>query len=527
LLSSKFKEDRKQVYKMCLADEIFEGIPLAQHLAEATATEASFSMENFAEANCIPGVGRLDDTGVGPAATELESNRDRCEQDMVASPTPFAIHDIGDVDVTHPCKLVDYHLYLHWFEQGKDQHHRRNCMYLFDGHVCTPFTYAEFLESKKGQRWQSPTGQDQKLLFAILPVVKHEPHGARFDGRHYVLGYDLEIEEFFVRYFEWVPDLSDIGTVWYHGTPMYFFSMWALYSMMKKSLNNDGERVEIEHLSVSTYCGQPEHHEDPGLEIVIVVQCCQWLLDFADIILPREEWFNGRVFKDQLVECMSQWRLVLDHASYKAWNDARNKPPREVYYRRKWIELVNHELYSFDDSKSVRSLHDEDWHVFSQEACDAIRKDSWGRYQKGTQQYFRDVFMAPNSESNLYEAEMLKRFENDHGCVMVPPPATPSGEPASQGVEPSPPATEGRAQNGEDPEERAKMLIVFNRLLDSMEVDPEVDSDTESDGGDVQLDAGNPADNEGEGEGREIIPFRVRRIRWRRDSGYNFPLFGS
>ncbi|KAL1967535.1 hypothetical protein VTN77DRAFT_3050 [Rasamsonia byssochlamydoides] len=507
---------------MSLPDDVFEDMSLGKLFAEASPDEESFSMKDFVEGNVTltAGVPRLDeDADVEQPTTELEDELAGYEQDVDAADavdTIFGVDDIDEIDLTHPWRLIDYNLYLNWIQKGKDEHYRRNCMYLFDGYDCFPFTYGDFFESKTNGGWElGTTGPERKLLFAILPVAEYGP---RFDGVHYVLGFDMDCEEFFVRSFNWLPEVSDIWSVWHEGVPLYYFSIWVLYAMMKKSVNNKDGIVDILSLSVTTYCEIEMNNDDPGLEIVIVIQCCQWILDFADIILPQEPWFNAQVFKDKITEYMGQWRSILERASYQAWNAVRDMPPKEVYCRRKWCDQVALDLYSFGESKKVESLRGQNWNAPSQEYCDKVRRESWARYQKETKDYFQQAFTEPDSAACVYSAETLERRKQNCGCMICSVPVTVSSQKPVMPVSNSS-STAGVAPEGEEKDNDIHLSTMLARILNPVKEHSENDTATNTNHGAAQV--GTKVLLPAFGEPQEgQVPFRPRRLRLRRDSGF-------
>lgn len=519
---------------MSLLDDVSEDLSFDQLFTETSSDKEYFTMNNFVEGegNLTPRVRRFrgisfeqpefenDDAGSdgeGDVTPRLQRfHYAGSEHDVGEAEDIFGVEDIDDVDLSHPWRLIDYNLYLNWIQKGKDQKHRRNCMYLFDGYDCFPFTYKDFVKSKTNDGWQLPTtGPQRKLLFGILPVAEYGP---RFNGVHYVLGFDLDCEEFFVRSFNWLPEVSDIWSVWHEGVPLYYFSIWVLYSMMKKSFNNKDGIVDILSLSVTTYCEIEMNNDDPGLEIVIVIQCCQWILDFADLILPQDPWFNAQVFKDKITEYMNEWRQILARASYQAWNAVRDMPPKEIYCRRKWCDQVTLDLYSFGESKKPDSLRGQTWQAPSQAYCDRIRRESWERYQKETRDYFQQAFTEPDSEAFVYTAEMLGRHKKEHGCVICSPPVTISPQKAlMQASSSSSSASPSTTYNGEEQDDDIHFSTRFARLVNAIEEQrPQNDTIPNCEAAQeatraLQRAFGDPDE--------EVPVFKPRRVR-RRDSGY-------
>ncbi|KAN0084706.1 hypothetical protein V8E54_001173 [Elaphomyces granulatus] len=299
------------------------------------------------------------------------------------------------INVIHPWKVIDYHLYLNCVEAGKNLDQRRNCMYLFDGFDCRPFLYREFFD---GDSFGLIVGEEPVLLFAILPLA--DP-GPSFNGVNYLLGFDFRADEFFVRRFTWIPaDISDIWSIWADGRVVYRFTIPVICDILRHSTSGEGDRLDIQRLSASPMCEVPYTDDDPGMEMVIVIQCCQWLVDLADVLFEGQAYLEVDRFKQDLTSYMNEWRSVLQRASFRAWSALSNIISNAAHSHGHSKHQFIRDLYTLEYSSHRRSVAVTSWHAPSQDTCDRIRKDYFKQLREqakeDVQKRFEELFSKPD-----------------------------------------------------------------------------------------------------------------------------------
>lgn len=285
------------------------------------------------------------------------------------------------INVVHPWNIVDYHLYLTCIENGRGEHAKRHFMYLFDGSWCRPFPYCNFFR-EEGERADpfSPekVGHAPQLLFEILPIAERGPY---FNGMKYLLGFDWNAKKIFARRFTWIPDeVEDIWTVWEEGQTVYQFSIPELQQLMRSSLNDWDDCIDVTCLSSSEHCLIKGLGDGPGLEMVIIIQCCQWITDMAEVFWKNED--EIRWVKDELFGISHEWRLVLQRASHRAWFALEDGMPKEADVRKALMDKVISDLCSFNQSKMIETMNDGSFHAPSEETCERIRQRCWDQYRE-------------------------------------------------------------------------------------------------------------------------------------------------
>lgn len=519
--------------KIRLSSELGEGkLSLGRMIAEAFPDEESLYRDETPEAQAC--------TGSEISGNKADGDNSKVEQtpklegDSSASSGKAAFKEttasdgvaakVKAVNVVHPWNVVDYHLYLNSVEGEKDERERRNSMYLFDGSDCRPFLYDEFFNPETFD--PAVVGDELKLLFAILPLA--EP-GPSFNGVQYLLGFDLREQIFFIRCFYWLPeDISDVWSVWNEGHFVYQFSIAAIYTIMKESFNNEDGKVNITPLNFSPYCDvlADDTDNDPGMDMVIVILCSQWVVDLAHVLFKDDDVARVQGFKNELDGYNNQWRLVLQRASYRAWFALRDGLPKQQACGRKssWSQVMS-DLYTFDKSKEWGSMVNKSWRAPSQNTCDRIRQRCWNQWRKEGMEHvekrFEQLFTKPDASSRHPAFFSL-------GSPKTPPPVVqPESRPASP-TSVSPPSdgivapmselTESDTQSSHDD---ISLAIMLRSMLDFAKMKPEMDTpDNRRRVGALMTDLGIPAvDRESEEHKRAVV-------RQKHDSGYGYDAEG-
>jgi hypothetical protein len=306
--------------------------------------------------------------------------------------------------------VIDYHLYLNCVEAGKNLDQRRNCMYLFDGFDCRPFLYREFFD---GDSFGLIVGEEPVLLFAILPLA--DP-GPSFNGVNYLLGFDFRGDEFFVRRFTWLPaDISDIWSIWADGRVVYRFTIPAICDILRHSVSGECDRLNIQRLSTCHMCEVPHTADDDlGMEMVIIIQCCQWLVDLADVLFEGQTYLQIDCFKQDLISYMSEWRSVLQRASFRAWSALRNIISNTTHSHDILKYQLIRDLYTLEYSSHRQSMPVAPWCAPSQDTCDKIRKEYFKQLRKQAMEdvnkRFKELFSEPDDSLKKSPDEILSEM---------------------------------------------------------------------------------------------------------------------
>ncbi|KAE8354460.1 hypothetical protein BDV28DRAFT_130982 [Aspergillus coremiiformis] len=248
--------------------------------------------------------------------------------------TPELTMQEGDSSdtVSHPWEVVDYHLYLCSVEGGQDTHARRNGVFVYDGIDCHPVYYSELLEERAFEPCN--VGEEPQFLFWDLPIADLGPS---FNGRHYVLGFDYNNRTLFARHFDWIPHKTDdLWCVWDLGFTMYSVTIPDLIILLESGLSED-VHIGLGLLSSSPYCIAMGSSDDPGMEIVITILFCQWVLDFAEAIFEQDGNVM-EIFKERLTHYMEECRIILARASYRAWFASQDGYTKAAYQRNSSID---------------------------------------------------------------------------------------------------------------------------------------------------------------------------------------------
>ncbi|KAE8379432.1 hypothetical protein BDV26DRAFT_291301 [Aspergillus bertholletiae] len=291
--------------------------------------------------------------------------------------------------VSHPWEVVDYHLYLCSVEGGKDTHARRNGMFVYDGIDCRPVYYSELLEEHAFEPCN--VGEEPQFLFWDLPIADLGPS---FNGRHYVLGFDYNTRALFARHFEWMPSKTDdLWCVWDLGFTMYSITIPDLVILLESDLSED-MHVSMGILSSSPYCIAMGSCDDPGMEIVITILFCQWVLDFAEAIFKQDGDIIKR-FKERLAHHMEECRIILARASYRAWFVSRGGYTKAMYQRNSSIGKFTSDLFTFNKSVEDGSLKTQSWRAPGLDTCNMLRHQDRAQRKTETEQRLESLFTTP------------------------------------------------------------------------------------------------------------------------------------
>lgn len=328
------------------------------------------------------------DDSNGEVVSDLFKSRElpkpKDSEDSKAS--PFA------ASVIHPWHIVDYHLYLLQIEGKKDITARRNGILLRDGVDCRSLSYEEMFDVDTFD--PDLVGEEPSVLFAALPVPEHR---VQFHGTTYVLEYDWNLRCLYARHFLWVPeDLRNVECVWTEGIIIYCVSITDIISVMKTALDERYRRIEF--LSNSRCTTSYVAHDDPGMELVVAYQFCQFTVDFAEAILPDETDDAIEQFKSELTDIMEEIRLTLQRASYRAWFAVREGLSMEKFSRKVSFDRYLNDLFTYNKSIEEGSLRGKKWRALGLNTCKKIRDTDAKNRRARNEQRLQDVF-APLEQS--------------------------------------------------------------------------------------------------------------------------------
>lgn len=259
----------------------------------------------------------------------------------------------------HPWGVVDYHLLLSAAER-RTLEERRNCMYLINEDGCVRVREGDLFDDQ----YFGPVGmkRNPKLLFSMLPVAEAATKGQRFFGeQHYILGFDFNKQAFFARHFHSVSDDDeDIWGEWTKGDTVYSVTVPELLDLLNATFSGK-YRVDRGILSSTRY-HVSQHQpvfDDPGLELTIVIQFCQWMIDCADVVIRGDdEWLTRYMISAKFGRHMETCRAILHRASYRSWFAYREGTGAADYKRKLIIDVMASDLYLIKESSS-RRLRDE------------------------------------------------------------------------------------------------------------------------------------------------------------------------
>ncbi|OJJ38610.1 hypothetical protein ASPWEDRAFT_77359, partial [Aspergillus wentii DTO 134E9] len=327
--------------------------------------------------------------------------------------------------VRHPWGIVDYHLYLAGIETGRNNTLRSNSMMVFDGDECRPFFFEDFFDDSTDN--PCVFGKP-KILFCILPIANE---GAVFKGRQYILGFDTIERTLFARHFHWSPKtMGDVRADWEEGVTVYSFTIPSLATILRRSFSESDGRLNMGLLSCSPLCETFEGVcDDPGMEIVLAVEFCQWVVDCAEGIFAMDEIAVAKL-SYELTYYMDQCRLVLQRASYRAWFAVRDGLSMEAYsHKHSYNQYIN-DLYTYGKSTDDGSLRNREWQPPSVDTCNEIRENHRNKSREETEKKLEDLFTLPNTDTppespGKIFARMLSKTDKSQAAVLLYPPGAP------------------------------------------------------------------------------------------------------
>jgi hypothetical protein len=234
---------------------------------------------------------------------------------------------------------------------------RRNSMLYFDGVFCEPITYAHLAETSL---FTSPDNIDDsfppKLILNVFQTPSHLSNG----GTEYVVGYDLGEQELFLAIFSGLPeDLRDFCLGWDEQKIIY-----SLKIRHFREILSEGPKAIHGELGVSVLGGS--EYTDPVIEMIFILLCGQWLIDFAEYIYWSKTSDEVEQVKAQFTDLLSMWNTALIVGSQRAGdadtlmqNDQHSvqNPPSLAYYSLK--DVLRHmmnmvENYPFVETDEIR-----------------------------------------------------------------------------------------------------------------------------------------------------------------------------
>ncbi|EAU30670.1 predicted protein [Aspergillus terreus NIH2624] len=375
--------------------------------------------------------------------------------------------EFATYSVSHPWNIVDYHLYLCSVERGKDTHARRNGLFVYDGLDCRPMSYHEFLDDQVFDPCN--VGDDPQFLFVALPIADAGP---AFRGRHYILGFDYNKKSLFARHFEWIPSKTDdLWSIWDHGFTMYSVEIADLLALLDSSLSQP-VHVNVGFLSSSPYCVALGADDDPGMEIVITILFCQWMLDFADAILQPDRATLDK-YKERLSYYMDECRLILQRASYRAWFASRDGYTREKYTRNASVNKFINDLYTFDKSLDSDSL-DGQWRAPGLDTCHRLRQQDRRRRREATEMRLQNLFTIPEVDSPVSLADPMADAEEEREAVQLS--LSEGGADAVRGPPAHAPSPAVQQHSDGADYQNVPLSELLKRTLELIEKQPELDT---------------------------------------------------
>ncbi|KAI2840760.1 hypothetical protein CBS12448_8544 [Aspergillus niger] len=246
----------------------------------------------------------------GSANVEELSDVDEC---LTSEPPAYILTWFG-------LNKIDYHLYLAHNERGMDDNTRRNSMFMFDGDECRPCPYSQLSDLQT--YYPNGVGKDKDpiMLINCLPVRGNPAVPA---DKAYILGFDFDSGNLFVRQFAWLPEyMDDVWCVWNEGFNRYEVQIKALRDTLRQCIDECELDPGVGILSKGKYVVDNWEgvgvSEDPGMELVIVIKFCLWVVDMAEpMILPSVPGSESLVGDFQRYE--EECRRILACASARFW----------------------------------------------------------------------------------------------------------------------------------------------------------------------------------------------------------------
>ncbi|PYH40616.1 uncharacterized protein BP01DRAFT_270066, partial [Aspergillus saccharolyticus JOP 1030-1] len=265
--------------------------------------------------------------------------------------------------------ILDYHLYLLSNERGRDEHARRNSMYIFDGTECTIRSYEELFDHEVLAPFN--VGDDPQVVFNILPIIKRDASQCHAG---YILGYNHVKKTLYARYFDWIPHIEDLEFVWEDGCNIYEVSIHGLLDLLNECFVQEKFFPGQGILSMSPNRGssrKSQKFDDPGMELVMTALFCQWIRDAADPLFGPAYLRIGDL-KEQAAFYEQQCRLMLQRASARAWFYIRDGYVPEDLARNLELNAWTNDLYTYCDSMYAESRID--WPAPSLRTAHEIRQ---------------------------------------------------------------------------------------------------------------------------------------------------------
>ncbi|OJJ49551.1 hypothetical protein ASPZODRAFT_22299 [Penicilliopsis zonata CBS 506.65] len=369
-------------------------------------------------------IGSAGENMITTAATEVDAEAEP-QVDVEAGSSPEGVSGsneerldapaVSNINVLHPWQVIDYHLYLCSIERGRTEYMRRNGLYMLDAHECRPFFFDEFFREKTFEA--AFVGRRPKLLIANLPIAED---GIHFNGSQYVLYFDYRYNTLYARRFNAIPaDITKIKDVWDKGGDIYSVGIDSLRDLLYSCFRQPDGRVRMGLITMDfTDSMARENADDPGLEVVIAVLWCQFVVDHADILF-LDPLDDPETIKQEYEFYMEECRLVLQRASYRAWFGLREGVSKEDYKHKAYVNRFLNELYTFEKSAEDGSLKDKSWHAPSIETCDRVRQARRHQVTLDVERSFEEMFASPAAEPQSAQEvvdSMLERTSTETGA---------------------------------------------------------------------------------------------------------------
>lgn len=295
--------------------------------------------------------------------------------------------------ITHPWRIVDYHLYLLQIEGTMNQEARQNGVWLRDGVECRPLCYEEFFENDTFD--PALVGTEPILLFAALPVADH---GVQFLGSTYMLEYNRNTKLLSARHFYCVPaNVRNIECVWKESVIIYSLPIMEIVDIMKYCLAQRYSRIEF--LSTNHRCTTSHVvNDDPGMELIVAYRFCQFAVDFAEAIFAHMSATELDVFRSELLNIMEEISLTLQRASYRAWFAVREGLSMERFSHNVSFDRYLNDLFTYNKSNQEGSLRGKNWSAFDLETCSQIRYENTQIRRARNEEQLQEVFAPFNEE---------------------------------------------------------------------------------------------------------------------------------
>ncbi|PYH95852.1 hypothetical protein BO71DRAFT_300284, partial [Aspergillus ellipticus CBS 707.79] len=382
--------------------------------------------------------------------------------------------------------IIDYHLYLVHNERGKDEHVRRNSMFLYDGLDCRPCHYNELYQP------ETPHPKDV-ILFNILPIIERD---APASCRGYVLGFDVEKQALFARQFRWIPDIiEDVWCVWDEGIIKYSVGIKGLLSILHLCIDgrmlSPGEGILTSRELPCDVC-EAGGIDDPGMELVIVILFCQWILDVAEpLFVPNIPGFAYIV--EEIDRYMDECRNILQRASMRAWGAIKQGYAEQTHKRNSSVNQYVDDLYTFFKSEKKVNSEEDQMRAPGLDTCHKLRRRYEEQRKEHAERRLQGLFAVPEKDSPPESPQgMLRKAiaRSQMGLTSrvlssprTPPSSSPlqvDGHPADGWSPPSPgivaPLTEGYDECAATEYDALPLPVLIEQTLGMLMAHPTLDS---------------------------------------------------